>query len=188
MKKKDVREIITTAVSLFLICAVAAGLLAVVNHVTAPVTAQNRQASENAARAEVLPAAQTFTETTLSDGSTGYVGTDETGAVCGYVFTTSASSYGGKLELMTGFDKNGVVTGIKILSIEDTPGLGMNAKKEDFLRQYIGSDGVLSVIKNAAADKNEIAAITSATITRKAVTSAVNTARGFYDELTGEAA
>ena len=36
MKGKDVKQILVTAISLFLICAVSAGLVAVVNSVTAP--------------------------------------------------------------------------------------------------------------------------------------------------------
>ena len=40
--------------------------------------------------------------------------------------------YGGALKVMTGISEEGKVTGVSILSIDDTPGLGMNAKMKAF--------------------------------------------------------
>ena len=188
MKQKDIREILFTALSLFLICAVSAGILAAVNHKTDPIIRTRSEETARAARSELLPDAADFEEVALADGSAADAGTDADGVICGYVFTTSASSYGGKLKLMTGISAAGAVTGVKILEIEDTPGLGMNAKRPEFLAQYDGTDAELTVVKNAEAGDNEIAAITSATITSRAVTAAVNAARAGFNELTGEAA
>ena len=187
MKKKDVREIFSTAISLFLICAVAAGVLAYVNSITAPATEAIRAANENAARAEVLPEATAFGEEIALDGDgAACEGKTAAGEACGWVFTTSASSYGGRLTVMTGVGADGAVTGIKILNIEDTPGLGMNAKRPEFLNRFLGKSGTLTVVKGEAGDQ-EIQAITSATITSRAVTAAVNEALAAYRTLNGEA-
>lgn len=182
MNGKDIKVIIKTAVSLFLICAIAAGILAYVNSITSPVIAENNEKAANEARMTVMPEAVDFEEITLEiEGkeSTGYKALSDNGDTIGYVFTTSANSYGGALQVMTGFDSEGVITGISILSIDDTPGLGMNAKKESFYSQYAGKTAIsggepqyLAVDK----DGGDIQAITSATITSRAVTSAVNTA------------
>ena len=179
MNKKDVRDIIKTAVSLFLICAVAAGLLAAVNSVTAPKIAENSAATANEARKTVLPEAESFEEKTLSDGTVYYAGVSGYGKV-GYVFNTSAAGYGGEIALTVGVNSDGAVTGITILTINETPGLGMNAKKESFISQFTGKSGSISVVKGSASGDNEISAITSATITSKAVTSAVNKALELY--------
>ena len=56
----------------------------------------------------------------------------------------------------------------------------MNAKKESFISQFTGKSGSISVVKGSASGDNEISAITSATITSKAVTSAVNKALELY--------
>lgn len=186
MKGKDKKDIARTAVLLFLICAVAAGILAAVNSVTAPKIAEASAAAAEKSKAEVLPGAASFEELTLADGSVCWCGKDADGNITGYVFDTSASSYGGKVELMTGIKADGTVTGISILSINDTPGLGMNAKKEDWQQQFIGTDGDLNVVKGGIAGKNEINAITSATITSKAVTSCVNAAREGFNEITAK--
>ena len=178
MNGKDVKSILITALSLFLICAVAAGALAGVNAVTAPTIAANNAAAADKARGEVLPAADSFEERTAPDGAVYYVGVGG-GSPVGYVFTTSAKGYGGDVEIMTGVDAEGKVTGISILSIEETPGLGMNAKKDSFKEQYKGKSGELAVNK----DGGEIVAITSATVTSRAVTKAVNEALALYDSV-----
>lgn len=179
MEKKDIKLIIKTALSLFLICAVATGLLAFINSVTDPIIAKNNEAAADSARIEVLPGAESFSEES-ANGTTYYVGTDGNEAI-GYVFTTKASGYGGEIEIMTGIDADGCITGISILSINETPGLGMNAKKDSFIEQYIGSSGPFTVIKNAVPAENEILAITSATITSNAVTSAINSAKALFE-------
>ena len=73
MDKKDIKSIIRTALSLFLICAVATGILAFINSVTAPIITQNNAAAADAARLEVLPEAEAFTEAD-SDGTDYYIG------------------------------------------------------------------------------------------------------------------
>ena len=178
MNGKDVKEIIKTAVSLFLICAIAAGILGFVNSVTAPTIAANNAAAADEARKELLPDADSFEEVALSDGSTGYIGKAGDKTV-GYVFTTAGKGYGGDVRIMTGIDTEGVVLGINILTINETPGLGMNAKKDDFKGQFTGRSGTLAVNK----DGGEIVAITSATITSRAVTNAVNKALTLFEEV-----
>lgn len=184
MTSKDIKEIIKTAVSLFLICAVLTGILAGVNSVTAPAIEQNNKKAAELSRVQVLPNASAFKEITFSDGRTGYEGVDGNGETVGFVFTCSASGYGGTLEVMSGINKDGAVTGINILTINETPGLGMNAKKDSFKNSFLGKTGQISVVKNSEPQENEIAAITSATITSNAVTKCVNEALGLYKVVT----
>ena len=56
----------------------------------------------------------------------------------------------------------------------------MNAKNDKFLNQYKDKNSEISVIKTGTPSDNEIQALTGATITSKAVTSAVNTALDLY--------
>ncbi len=181
MDKKDIRIIIKTALSLFLICAVSAGILALINSVTSPLIAENNEKSAVEARLQVLPEAESFEE--LSHKDTVYYKGISDGNIIGFVFVTSAQGYGGAVEVMTGIGTDGKITGLSILTINETPGLGMNAKKESFISQFYGKSSLLNVIKSGNADENEILAITSATITSKAVTNAVNEAFTLYEEV-----
>lgn len=190
MKKFDFKEIIVPAVSLFLICLVATALLAVTNRVTAPKIEQLAAETENETKKEVLKQANSFSQaktvTLDSKVYTYYEGLDSSGKLIGYVFSTSAKGYGGDISVMTGIDGEGVIKGVSILSISETAGLGMNAKNEDFLNQYNEKSGALSVIKNGAAKDNEIQALTGATITSNAMTTAVNLAQSLYQKVGGE--
>ncbi|MBQ6855664.1 MAG: RnfABCDGE type electron transport complex subunit G [Lachnospiraceae bacterium] len=105
-------------------------------------------------------------------------GTDASGAVVGYVINSlSNDSYGGAVKVSVGLDADGVIAGVGIREINDTPGLGLKAKEPDFLNQYTGKQvDSLVVTKTGASADNEIDSISGATITSDAVTNAVNAA------------
>ena len=190
MKNSTVKEIIIPAISLFLICLVATALLGFTNQITAPKIEQLAIETENNAKKEVLSEAADFSDrmtATLDETEYSYYeGLDGDKNVIGYVFTTSAKGYGGDIKVMVGVDKSGSVTGVSILEISETAGLGMNAKNESFLKQFLSKNGEISVIKNGTPADNEISALTGATITSKAMAKAVNTALALYEQVGGE--
>lgn len=178
------KEILMVSIKLFIITAVSALCLAVINNITAPVIDANNKAIELATQQEVLPQAAEFISSekpeSVAEGITINslnTGLDKTGGqVCGYVATvTSNAGYGGDIKVMVGIDKDLKVTKVKILESAETAGLGQNASKPKFIDQYVGASAELRVVKGAAAD-GEISAISSATITSEAVTSCVNAA------------
>ena len=185
MKNKDVRSILVTAVSLFLICAVSTGLVAAVNSVTDPAIKKIEADAATAAKQTLLPDADSFEE--LEPGEQKWVGKDKDGKPVGYVFVTSANGYNGKVEVMTGFTPDGAVTGIEFLTLNETPGLGMKAPKV-LPNQIKDKTGDLTVVKNKPENEGEVQAITSATITSKAVVKAVNDARRLFEDATGKEA
>lgn len=177
------KQIIIPTVALFIICLVATTLLALANNVTAPIIKENSAKSEAESRMIVLEDAKSFDDKTFN-GINYAVGLDENKKSVGMVFTTNAKSYGGDLIVMTGVDNDGKVTGIQILSISDTAGLGMKAQTDSFKDQYKGLGSGIKVAKNSANhDNNEILALTGATITSNAVTNAVNEALANYNSI-----
>ena len=106
----------------------------------------------------------------------------------GYVIqVTDKDGFGGEIELIIGIDLNKQIKGVEILSINETVGLGMNAKNESFRLQYLNKKVDSFVITKTGKEKdNEIDSLSSATITSKAVTNGVNGALDFYDLLKGE--
>ncbi len=105
---------------------------------------------------------------------------DENGTLIGYVIgASSGDGYGGNLSVSVGMDVQGLITGLAFLSIAETPGLGMRATEEEFYGQFTGKKTVLTVTKSGAPSDTEINAISGATITSNAVTSAVNAA-GYF--------
>lgn len=186
MKKFNLKEVLIPTISLFLISAIVTLLLAVTNSVTKPKIDQLQIEKENQLKVAVLSAAKDFSDAktiTLNDKEYKYYeGYDEQQEFVGYVFSTSAKGYGGDIETMVGIKTDGTVSGIDFLSIEETVGLGMNAKNDDFKNQFTGKSGEIGVNKTTSSD-TEIQALTGATITSKAVTNAVNIALELFEEV-----
>ena len=106
----------------------------------------------------------------------------------GYVVeTTSSEGYGGDIVLYVGITNEGTLNAVSILSISETPGLGMQAEK--VLLPQLRNKAVSSIryTKSGSTSEDEIDAISGATITTKAVTNAVNGALRTVTELGGGA-
>ena len=166
------KKIFGLVLSLTLISGVCAAVLAFVNGLTQEPIRATAAANEQKAVKAVLPPAVATVE---ANGPV-FVGKDAVGKVVGYAAKGSdAGGYGGDIVLMVGFeaDKRTVVC-YKTLAAAETPGLGMKLNAPEFAGQFAGRDGsALSVTK----DGGEIEAITSATITSRAVCRAIADAR-----------
>lgn len=177
LNKKEKIEIVKTGAILFLITAVSAGLLAAVNAKTAPVIVQNEIVKQENARRSVLPEADGFEECIIPEEkkdktvSAVYKATNDSG----YVVTVSPVGYGGEISMAVGISSNGKVSGVNIISNSETAGLGAKCTDESWLKQFSGKSDNITVAKTGAKD-NQINAISSATITSKAVTAGVNAA------------
>lgn len=170
------KAIIIPTLVLFLVCLGVTAALAGTNMLTKPVIEELSIETAKQSRQQVLSAAADFEEAS-KDGISYHIGKDASGNIVGYVFTnTSNSGYGGAVEVMTGIDAEGTVTGVVILSHNETPGLGANAEKESFRDQYLQAaraDG-FALIKSGTPADGQVLAMTGATITSNAVTEAVN--------------
>jgi electron transport complex protein RnfG len=106
---------------------------------------------------------------------------DGSGNIIGYMITASSDdSYGGTVKVSLGIDLEGTVTGMELLEINDTPGLGMKAAEPAFKDQFKGKAvDEFTVTKSGSTSDSEIDSISGATITSDAVTHAVNAALYF---------
>lgn len=176
---KKFKDYAAPSVVLFVICVVAAFLLALTNKVTAPAIAKVNAENEAKARTVVFAAADSFgeaVETSVENVDSIVPALDENGEVIGYVVTSyDEKGYGGRISVMAGVAADGKVTGVSILDMSETAGLGANAKRDSFREQFIGKIKNITVSKDEAGG-NSIDALTGATVTSRAVTRAVNAA------------
>ncbi|MCR5154364.1 MAG: RnfABCDGE type electron transport complex subunit D [Lachnospiraceae bacterium] len=193
------------ALNLTVIALVLGGLLGTVYQLTKGPIEYAKQQEELAAYKEVSPDAKTFDEATdlvaaindeyanggISAGAFGnvkldsaYIAKGSSKETIGYVVNvTTSDGFGGDISLSIGVDANGSITGIAFLTINETAGLGMNAKNESFYSQYIGKNvDLFTVTKSGSSSDSEIDALSGATITSKAVTNAVNAALYIADK------
>lgn len=106
------------------------------------------------------------------------------GAQIGYVVETcSSKGYSGNIVLYVGITMEGVLHRVSILSISETPGLGMRA--QEILVPQLQDLAVeqIAYTKTGSAQEGVIDAISGATKTTKAVTEAVNGALKMAKEL-----
>ena len=178
------KEILKPTLALFLICAVAAFLLALTNDKTAARIDEIAVQAQNDARAMLFPEAASFGEEKAVGDETYVEALDAAGNVLGYTFTTAAKGYGGDVQVMTGVTADGTVANIEILDVSnETPGLGQNAKKDSFKAQFSGKSGEIGVSTASKSAPNGIDALTGATYTSRAVTAAVNHALELYAQI-----
>lgn len=180
-------DVINPVVVLSVICLVISLALAATNLITADKIAEINKKNSEAAMAALLPS-EKYEEVNLAAAlpdTSSYNPADaqlfiayEGDAVKGYIVTNATKGYGGDVKVMTAISPDKKVMGVNILSVADeTPGLGQNVTKENFYSQFIGKSENIVLVKNGAmADKNEINAVTGATITSTAVKNSVNDA------------
>lgn len=173
---KKNNDIFKPVIVLTAICVIVAVLLSVTNLVTQEKIAGMEAAASNQAMAALINA-ENYEKAQPCDNGQLYVAKSGE-EIKGYIVETQSRGYGGIVKVMIAISADKKITGIKILSAADeTPGLGQNVTKENFYSQYIGKTEQVVVVKNGAnSDNNEIDAVTGATISSRAVTTAVNKA------------
>ncbi|WP_443664219.1 FMN-binding protein [Dysosmobacter sp.] len=183
----DPKYITKLTVTLLVTCIIVAGLLGLVNGVTAGPIAQINQQKTEQAMAQVVSDPSSFQAVAelpqaAVDAATAAGGTltelyDGQGA--GYVLKVVASGSQGNIEMMVGVDGDGVVTGVSIVDNSETAGIGSKIMENEplasgtgVLDQFAGksaADGTLAVGTN-------VEAITGATVSTRGVTTGVNAA------------
>ena len=96
------------------------------------------------------------------------------------VTVTDKEGYGGDIQITVGITADGTISGVAFLSISETAGLGMKATEPSFYNQYVNKKADKFVVSKDGGDGEQIDALSGATITSRAVTGAVNTALGYY--------
>lgn len=189
MRRLNFKDIFIPTISLFIICVVITAALAFTNAVTKDTIAENELNARNESMKIVCPEAETFELKSESDDGEIYEALDQNGDVKGYAVSTTASGYGGQIKVMTGISPDGTVIAIDVFYNDDeTPGLGKNTSNESFTSQFkdlLSSDKIV-VSKDYAGEGQQIDAVTSSTISSRAVTDAVNKACELYNnEISG---
>ena len=173
--ENTVLYVLRIALTLFLITAVVAGVLAAVNAITEPIIAAANEAKTQEAIASVLEGGYDEIIEDYTD-ATGLVTKVYKGAN-GYALEVTPGGFDNTITMMVGVDFEGNVLGISVVSHTETAGLGAVAAAttsagEAFRGQFVGMNGSVSVSK----DGGEVNAITGATITSRAICTGVNAA------------
>ena len=175
------KKIFSLVLSLTVISAVCAAVLSYISTVTKEPISKADINKKLAAAREVMPSDVSEVEAVAWEDAAhkrpvDFIGKNSSGVISGYACTgVSENGYGGKVVLMVGFEPDAeTLVCYKPIKHAETPGLGSKLSSKEFASQFTGKKASsLKVVK----DGGEIEAITSATITSRAVCEAIGNAK-----------
>lgn len=165
------KEMLKYGFILGLICFLASGVLSIVNAVTEPKIKLQKETEENLALKEVMPEAENFKAKKDGEKTIYYISYDKAGKINGFVVKGEGKGYSSLVEAMAGLNLKLEINNVKILSQNETPGLGSRITKDSFLSQFKGK---------GAESLNQVQGITGATISSRAV---INSLKNKISEL-----
>lgn len=157
-------ETIRLGITLMIVTLIASLALALTNQYTAPQIKMQKELAIKESLSKVISA------DSFSEKDRYYEAYDKDGKLIGRVLKIEVPGYSSIINALVGIDLGNKITGIDIVSQQETPGLGANIEKEDFLEQFIGKTKEEMKIKK---DSGKIDAITGATISSRAITDGV---------------
>ena len=180
-------ETIKLGVVLLLVTAIAGGILAGVNSVTGPVIAEREKMESLSAILELFPDANDsveYDEAQVAEVAASNPGITEItqvlsdGEVLGYAITVVSGGYAGDIRTLVGVDSEGVLSGIKVLVMSETAGLGSRIVDDPaFAESFQGKGAGGSVTPaGAGAGDDEVMMLSGATVSTNAVVKGVNEA------------
>lgn len=177
-------KIIKSGLTVFIIATIGALLLSWVYSITNPKIEEQKFLSIKNAISEIFPDQTEFNELKDYDGKvlennikilTVYLVKLQNGKE-GYIIRATYSGYGGKVEALFGYEEDRC-KGIYVLEHSETPGLGSLITSRDFTKQFIDKN-----LSDPFIVKQDVVAITGATISSKSTTNAIKTIGKFYLE------
>lgn len=170
-------KILKLTIVLFLVCAIVAGVLGVVNELTYETIEEQQRIKTEKAYASVL-ASDGYEEVTFDKAAfptINVISKCTNGA--GHVVTTTFTGAQGKITMAVGVDTEYKCTGISIISHSETSGLGANAASTaevgvNWRAQFVGEDKTIAITKAGG----NIDALSGATITSRSIAEATATA------------
>jgi len=184
------------SITLMLIITFCVSILAYINMKTKPIIIKQREEERKQAVLEVLPKGVTEFKEIGKDNDVFYIGyrDKEKTEVIGYASLAKGKGYSSTIEIMVGADTFLTVTGLKVISQQETPGLGTKINqsgkyqgKNDLLwiNQFLGKSlETIFLDKDNPTAQSPIESVTGATISSRAATTAVKERLRFLQERT----
>jgi len=160
-------------VVLAVICLIAAGLLGVLNGLTAPVIEEHANAAAEATRREVLPTATAFDKLDVTEdlAALGVTGIYKDQGNTGYVISAANKGYGGDVTVTVAFDNSGAILNVKVDVPSETKGVGSKLADESYAAKFVGLTG----------NADNVQLRSGATFTSDAYRNSVNAAFAAFD-------
>lgn len=146
--KIDVKSIINISLRLLIVCTVIAIVVATVNLITKDKIATNEAETINQTIRSVFKNGKIEVVSDVNFGETSATGLytvyNETSKdIIGYSVLCSPNGFGGKITMMVAFNSDKLITAVRIMDHDETPGIGNkieNSKETWFTEQFVGKN------------------------------------------------
>lgn len=176
------------SLTLFAITALVAVALAAANYFTAPIIEQSAKDRLDASLKVLMADASSFEEADsypkeiITAGAAVpvhavYQARDGQGAFMGFCVRVAPAGYSDVIDMIVAIDREGAVSDVQVLSISDTPGIGMKVQSDEtFKSSVLGLSEAASIVKSAPSSKSQVQVIAGATVSSSAYIRGVNAA------------
>ena len=164
-KNNKVLEVAVIGLKLLLICAIIAGIVSFVYDLTLKKYEANIQETKNKAIGQI------FGKEGLDcqEVDAGVYTVKENGILIGYCVEAAGKGFGGDIQMMVGYTADQKIVAVEIIGHSETPGVGDKVKNPDYLANYAGQSGELTL----GTDVDKIA---GASVSSRGVIAGVNAA------------
>lgn len=171
---------------LLLITSIAGFLLGFANDLTRDAIIENSKVSKEDLKL-ILPVATSIKEAGVEaseEVSEVYEAYNDGNEKVGYVFKLTTKGFHGPVDLVVAIDRNDKVSGMKVLAHSETPGLGAKITEEKFTSKItnLPTEEDIEIVKTAPTKDNQVEGISGASVSSKAVGTAINDVIRFYKE------
>ncbi len=185
--KKQKNDFLRMALTLFAISALVAALLGLSNYFTAPIIQESAEERLQASlkslvtEADSFETVKDFTEDVTVDAKSihveaVYTAKSSDDALIGFCVQVQPMGYSETIDMLVAIDAAGTVSGTHILSMSDTPGIGMKVNSDEvFQDSVLGLNEPAKIVKGESAG-NGVQVISGATISSSAYINGVNAA------------
>ncbi len=170
------REVVRITSVLTLVCLICALLLSVVYSLANKKIEINKERRLEEALTTLAPQAARIEEITIEEEII-YKLFDQGKRLIGYGFIATGQGYQGKIKMLVVSDKSlEYLEGIEVVESLETPGLGAKIQEDLFKSQFenLNIKEEMTCLKGQAEKKNQIKAITGATVSSRAVVNILN--------------
>ena len=175
---------------LLALCLIIALALGYVNSITADRIAESAEQQLQQSMKDIIPTADRFNEIAIPGGEASIITRAfeiiKDGVYVGLCVQVAPNGFSGPINMVVAVYKSGAVLGVHIVSMTETIGLGTQVDDPEWLVQFEGLSAPFTVVKNAAPGEGDIAAVSGATVSSRAVTQGVTAAAEFVLSYTPE--